>query len=129
MRVTRAQIINGLGNYINQELLPKMGGDKAMQIALDVGVRLARTNDRMTDVFFSRDAVKAILADDGSGYYEIGGLMDALRASVQEHGAFPIAVQPIPWILPQGSTITLHAADIDAIRRKIEGVEGGDGHA
>ena len=40
MRVTKAQIVSGIASYIQQEILPKMGDDKALQIVFSVAVNV-----------------------------------------------------------------------------------------
>ena len=124
MRVSKNQIVNGVTSYIKDEVLPKMGDDKAMQIVFSVAVNAVKANDKLIDAFFKNEIIKALLEDDGSGKYEIGNLMEWLRNSVEEYGGFPIAVPPIPLISPREIMIKLDPSDISAIRRKIEAGSG-----
>ena len=129
VRVTKNQIVNGLAAYIQDELLPKMQEDRALQIALNVAVNAVKANDRLIETVFGQDAIKALLKEDGEGRYEIGGLMDMLKASVEKYGAFPLTIPPIPLIAPQGANIKLNAEDIATIRLKIVGAEGEETNA
>ena len=120
MRVTRSQIVNGLTSYIYREILPQMEEDRALKIMLSVAVNAIKANDKLLDKWLGNDIVKALIDDDGNGSYDIERLVDWLRSSVEEYGAFPVSVPPIPLISPRDITIKLGADDIAAIRRHIE---------
>lgn len=121
MRVTRNQIVNGLVAYIQQEIMPKMDDDRALKILFSVGVNAIKANDKLIDKYLGNDIVRALIDDDGSGYYDIERLMDWIRTSVEEYGAFPVSVPPIPLISPREITLKLGPSDIIAIQRQIEG--------
>lgn len=120
MRVTRPQIINGLTGYIQQEILPKMEDDRALKILFSVAVNAIKANDKLIDKYMSNDIVKALIDDDGSGNYDIERLMDWIRTSIEEYGAFPVIVPPIPLVSPREITLRLGPSDIIAIQRQIE---------
>ena len=120
MRVTRPQIINGLTGYIQQEILPKMEDDRALKILFSVAVNAIKANDKLIDKYLQNDIVRALIDDDGSGGYDVESLMDWIRASVEEYGAFPVSVPPIPLISSREITIKLTPSDIVAIQRHIE---------
>ena len=124
MRKTKREILNGLTAYIDKELLPKLGDEKGLRVALDVAVHMVQANNRLADAVFNHPLAAAALRDDGTGSYEVGELLDALEASVRQYGELPVQVPPIPCIAPTGCTISLHAADIQAIRGKIGGDDG-----
>lgn len=123
MRISKEQIINGIADYIRQEVLPRMSNDKAVQIVLSVGVNAVKANTKLVDAVFGHEIVKAMLQDDGSGMYEIGGMMDAIRDSVEQYGYFPITVPQIPLISPRVIEMKLTADDVDAMRERIENAE------
>ena len=120
MRVTRPQIINGLTGYIQQEILPKMEDDRALKILFSVAVNAIKANDKLIDKYLSNDIVRALIDDDGSGNYDIEHLMEWIRTSVEEYGAFPVIVPPIPLVSPREITLRLGPSDIIAIQRQIE---------
>ena len=120
MRVSKNQIVNGLTGYIQQEILPKMADDRALAILFSVAVNAIKANDKLIDRYLSNDIIRALIDDDGSGSYNVERLMDWLRASVEEYGAFPVTVPPIPLISPREITLRLSASDIAAIQRHIE---------
>ena len=120
MRVNKNQIVNGLTSYIQQEILPKMADDRALAILFSVAVNAIKANDKLIDRYLSNDIIRALIDDDGSGSYNVERLMEWLRASVDEYGAFPVTVPPIPLISPREITLRLSASDIAAIQRHIE---------
>ena len=46
--------------------------------------------------------------------------MGWIRTSVEEYGAFPVIVPPIPLVSPREITLRLGPSDIIAIQRQIE---------
>ena len=120
MRVTRNQIVNGLVAYIQQEIMPKMDDDRALKILFSVAVNAIKANEKLIDKYLSNDIVKALIDDDGSGNYDIERLMEWIRTSVEEYGAFPVIVPPIPLVSPREITLRLGPSDIIAIQRQIE---------
>ena len=123
MRVTKAQIVNGLTSYIQQEIMPKMDDDRALKILFSVAVNAIRANDRLIDKYLGNDIVRALIDDDGAGNYDVAPLMDWIKSGVEEYGAIPIIVPPIPLVSPREITLRLGPSDIAAIQRRIEGAE------
>ena len=120
MRVTRNQIVNGLVAYIQQEIMPKMDDDRALKILFSVAVNAIKANDKLIDKYLSNDIARALIDDDGSGNYDVERLMDWIRTSVEEYGAFPVIVPPIPLVSPREITLRMGPTDIIAIQRQIE---------
>ena len=120
MRVTKAQIVHGITEYIQSDILPQMVGARSMQIIVSIGVNAIASNNKLVDEVFRNQIVLAMLDDDGSGTYELGGLVDAMTKSIRQYGSFPVQVPAIPLISPTGFTLSLTAEDIDAMKRKIE---------
>ena len=120
MRVTRNQIVNGLVAYIQQEIMPKMDDDRALKILFSVAVNAIKANDKLIDKYLSNDIIRAMIDDDVSGNYDVERLMGWIRTSVDEYGAFPVIVPPIPLVSPREITLRLGPSDIIAIQRQIE---------
>ena len=121
MRVTKSQIVHGLTDYIMSDILPKMGNGRAMQIVVSVGVNAIAANPKLADAVLGNQCVRAVLDDDGSGTYDLGGLVDAMTKSIQQFGSFPVQVPAIPLISPTEFTLNLGADDVAAMRSRIEG--------
>lgn len=120
MRVSKGQIVHGLAEYIQDEIMPKMADDKAMQIIMSIAMNAMMANGRLVDSVLENEIVKALLEDDGTGTYEVGGIAEAMRAAIEQYGSFPVRVPAIPLISPREMTLKLTASDIDLLRRRIE---------
>ena len=126
MRVTKSQIIHGVTDYIQNEILPQLGGARSMQIIVSIGANAIAANPKLLDAIFGNPLAQALLDDNGSGTYDLSGLVDAMEKSIREFGSFPIKVPPIPLISPAEFTLSLTAEDVAAMRRRIEGeTQGG----
>ena len=126
MRVTKSQIIHGVTDYIQNEILPQLGGARSMQIIVSIGANAIAANPKLLDAIFGNQLVQALVDDDDSGTYDLSSLADAMAKSIQEFGSFPIKVPPIPLISPTEFTLSLTAEDVAAMRRRIEGeIQGG----
>ena len=121
MRVSKSQIIQGVTDYIQSDILPQLAGARPMQIIVSIGANAITANHRITDALFENQIVRAVLNDDGSGTYDLSGLVDAMTKSIREFGSFPIKVPAIPLISPAEFTLSLSADDVAAMRRRIEG--------
>lgn len=126
MRVTKSQIVHGVTDYIQNEILPQLGGSRSIQIIVSIGANALAANPRLLDAIFGNQLVQALLNDDGSGTYDLSGLVDAVEKSIREFGSFPLKVPAIPLISPNEFTLSLTADDVAAMRRRIEGeTQGG----
>ena len=120
MRVTKSQIVQGVTDYIKSDILPQLVGARSMQIIVSVGVNTIASNHKLVDALFGNQIVQALLDDDGSGTYDLGGLVDAMTKSIQQFGSFPVQVPAIPLISPTEFTLNLGADDVAAMRSRIE---------
>lgn len=120
MRVTKSQIVHGVIDYIQSDILPQMIGARSMQIIVSIGANAITTNHKLVDSVFDNSMVRTLLDDDGSGTYDLSGLVDAMTKSIRQYGNFPVKVPAIPLISPTEFTLSLTAEDIDSMRRKIE---------
>ena len=120
MRVSRTQIVKGVSDYIQSDILPKMDNDRAVQIILTIAVNAATANNKLVDSIFANDIVRSLIDDDGSGTYEIAGIADAMRKAIDQYGSFPVNIPAIPLVSPHEITLRLNADDIDAMKRRIE---------
>ena len=120
MRVTKSQIVHGVMDYIQSEILPNLVNGKGLQIIVSIGANAIAANHKIADAVFDNQMVRALLDDDGSGTYDIGGLADAMRKSIEQYGSFPVQIPPIPLISPDKLTLKLTAEDVAAMRSRIE---------
>lgn len=121
MRVSRTQIVKGVSDYVQSDILPKMADDRAIQIVLSIAVNAVMANNKLVDSIFDNSIVRSMLDDDGGGTYDITGVADAMKKAVDQYGSFPVNIPAIPLVSPHEITLRLDANDIDSIRRRIEG--------
>lgn len=120
MRVSRTQIVKGVSDYIQNDILPKMDNDRAVQIIMSIAVNAVAANNKLVDSLFANDVVRSMLDDDGSGTYEIAGVADAMRKAIDQYGSFPVNIPAIPLVSPHEITLRLNADDIEAMKHRIE---------
>ena len=120
MRVTKSQIVHGVTDYIQSDILPNLANGRGLQIIVSIGANAVAANHKIADAVFDNQMVRALLDDDGSGTYDIGGLADAMTKSIQQFGSFPVHVPAIPLISPTELTLKLTAEDVAAMRSRIE---------
>lgn len=120
MRVTKSQIVHGLIDYIQSNILPQLGNGRAMQIIVSIGSNAIAANHKLVDAVFDNQIVRAMLDDDGSGTYNLDGLVNAMTKSIEQYGSFPVQVPAIPLISPTEFTLSLSAEDVDAMRSRIQ---------
>jgi len=120
MRVTREQIVKGVADYIENDVIPQMKEDRAIQIILDVAVKSVRANTKLTNMVFENKTVKAFLECGEDGTYEIGEVFDRMADGVRKFGPFPVVIPPVPLISPTEKTLSFTEGDITEIKRRIE---------
>lgn len=120
MRVTKNQIVNGVISYIESEVIPQVGEDKATQIIVSVAVKAVQANSKLVDSVFENQLVKTLLDADENGTYELEGIMKCVGDSLKQYGAFPVNLPAIPFISNSEKTLAFTESDIGEIKRRIE---------
>ena len=120
MRVTKTQIVDGLTDFVRDAILPKLAGDRAVQIIATVAVNAAMANNKLVDSVLDNAMLQALLEGDEGGTYEISGILNAMRNAIDQYGYFPVTVPAIPLLSPREITVQLSAADVDDLRTRIE---------
>ena len=120
MRVTKSQIVHGVTDYIQSNILPQLGNGRGMQIIVSIGANAIAANNKIVDALFDNQIVRAMLDDDGSETYDLAVLVDAMTKSIQQFGSFPVQVPAIPIISPAEFTLSFNADDVAAMRSRIE---------
>ena len=120
MRVTKDQIIKGVTQYIENDVIPQISDDRVFQIILDIIVQAIRTNPKFADAIFENNAVKIFLSCNEDGTYEIEGPFSMISGSVKKYGPFPVVIPPIRYISPAEKTLSFTESDIAELKRSIE---------
>ena len=120
MRVTNLQIVHGVTEYIQSDILPNLANGRGLQIIVSIGANAIAANHKIANVLFDNAMFKALIDEDESGTYDISGLADAMKKSIEQYGNFPVSIPAIPLISPTEITLKLTADDVDAMRKRIE---------
>ena len=120
MRVTKSQIVHGVTDYIQSDILPNLTNGRGLQIIVSIGANAIAANHKLVDVLFDNQMFRALLDDDGNGTYDISGLAEAMSKSIDQYGSFPVNIPAIPLVSPTEITLKLSADDVDAMRKRIE---------
>ena len=118
MRVSKTQLINGILNYVENEVIPQVG-DKSIQIIVLIAIKSIRANPALADTFFNNPVVKTLLDENENGY-EIDGLFKSIEESVGQYGPFPLVIPPIPIISPDEKILRFSESDVAEMKRRIE---------
>ena len=119
MRVTKEQLVNGLVEYIEEAVVPKIES-KAKKILVDVGVQSIKSNPKLVDKVLENETIKALLEKDEKGEYEIGELTKTLSESVKKYGPYPVVIPSVPFIAPTEDEFAFSTEDIADLIKKIE---------
>lgn len=125
MKLTKKQIVDGLYQFVTDEVVPTMNGDKMAQFVLITAINFVKANSKLVDSIFANPMLNT-LKDDGGEYYVVDALFAAMEKAMGELGSLPIKV-PIPGLFDSGSekTLTFKSNDIAALRRYMEQQIGG----
>ena len=118
MRVSKTQLVCGIVDYVENEVIPNVG-DKPTQIIASIAVKSVKTNPALADIFLENPMIKVLLDENENGY-EINGLFESIEESVKQYGPFPLTIPPIPIVSPVEKLLTFSAADVSEMKRRIE---------
>lgn len=119
MRVTKAQIINGITDYVTNEVIPNVD-DRATKILIATGIKAVQSNSKLADAVFDNSTVKMFLGESEDGTYEIEDIFDSFKASVKEFDFFPVVIPSIPFISPSVKDFKFSPDDVDELKKRIE---------
>lgn len=119
MRVDKTKIINGLASYVENEVIPKISNDKAMQIILSVSVNAIKGNTALTDKIFDNDIVK-IVGKFNNETYDLDSLFAITCESISKYGYFPIKIPAISFISPTEKDLRFSSEDVELLKTYIE---------
>lgn len=115
MEVSKAQIINGVVNYMKAEVISKIP-DKGFRMTLSAMVNLAEARPEVCDVIFNHP-----LLHSESGVYDIDLLDQVLIKTIEEYGDFPITIPAIKFISPTEKEMRFTADDVRKLKNYIVG--------
>lgn len=124
MRITKEQLVKGFAQYLENDVIPQMSDDKAIQILLDFLIGCIQSNPQMADMILENNTVKMFCKCNEEGTYEVEEIFSRFFDSVKKYGYFPIVIPPIRFVSPKEKTLSFTESDIAELKKRIErGIE------
>ena len=121
MRVEKQTLVEGFISYVENEVIPNISDDKALQVILSVGVNTLRGNSKLTDSVLDNSIVSCLVHKDDEGTYEINDLFTAIDASISKYGYFPITIPAIKFLSPTEKVFKFNQHDFKKLKSYMEG--------
>lgn len=121
MTATRSQVLCGLADYMQREVLPTVSD---IPIKLVVGAliyRMRNVPDSFNEQIFDNPAVRLFLAESADGTIDIDASLNGVMSSLQSYGNLVLTIPPIPLISKQEHTLTFTSQDVDKLKQYIGG--------
>ena len=113
MNYNKEQVVGGIINYIDNEIINQMATPAKVIISTGIGL-LKRNIERTVGELSNNQAVKALGIIDENGLIDIDTLSDELKISMSKVGQMTIS---LPFNMGQ---VTLMPNDVDILVRYIE---------
>lgn len=110
---TLNQIKLGVANYIEAEILPKIGGWQKWVIGAAVSMALNRS-DALYEQLRANPVIQTLGVIDNDGYIDIDTLYGEVKKQAQKNS--------ISFEVPMVGKLTLNETDVDKIYNYIKGV-------
>ena len=115
--VTKQQIINGVIQYVRNEVIDKIT-DRPLKMLLATGVSILEVNPSIADPIFSNSFVSGLEKD---GSYDLDGICKILEKTMKTYGDFPVIIPAIKFISPAEKELTFGIGDIQKLKKYIGG--------
>lgn len=119
MIVNKSDMINGVCRYIDEQVVPSLEDDKAMQIILSVCINYLKSN-RNIESLFDNEYIKLLLCEE-SGGYNIDILFSSISSAIEKYGYFPVTLPPIKFISPTQKELKFSKSDVNMLLKYIYG--------
>lgn len=112
MKVSSEQLIKGLVDYVDAEIIRSLPTTAKWLVGTYVGLVTAKSDEFIRNLS-NNILVKSMDLCDDNGLWDVGCVMDALKQSASRYGKMSLQGLGI-------GTITFSAEDVDVLRRYIE---------
>lgn len=120
MTATRANVLRGIADYIEREMIPTIT-DIPIKIAVGaLNYRLRNIPDSFNPLF-EKPAVRMLLAESADGLIDVDATLNGVIGSLQSYGNLVLTIPPIPLISKQEYTLTFTSQDVDKLKQYIGG--------
>ena len=120
MTATRSQVLNGLAEFVQREVLPTITD---IPIKLVVGTllyRLRNIPDSFNALIFDNPAVRLFIVEAEDGI-DVDATLNGLASSLQSYGNLVLTIPSIPLVSKQEHTMSFSGQDIDKLKQYITG--------
>ena len=117
MTATKNQIIKGVVDYANAEIITKIS-DKPLKIILAMFVSAIEVNHSISERIFNNEICSAILYET-DGAYDIDAAFEIAEKAMNEYGDFSITIPAIKFVSPDEKQLTFSINDIKKLKQYI----------
>lgn len=121
-RIKSETLVDGIMEFINSNVIPSID-DTFLKIAMKTAIITADANKdayvKMVDGYLDTDFFSTLLKLDTGGYFEVEGLIDAIRQAMNECGELKITFPAIKFLSPAEKILIFKANDITALKQYI----------
>lgn len=123
MQLDKRQLVNGAAAFVLNDVVPAIN-DNSFKVIVVACATLMQRSEPAVDKILNSGIVKILLPESG-GKYDLDAAFAALRDAIAQSGSFTLTIDPIPLVMKQERTLTFTAADVDALRRRMEDAANG----
>lgn len=123
MQLDKRQLVNGAAAFVLNDVAPAIN-DNSFKVIVVACATLMQRSEPAVDKVLNSGIVKILLPESG-GKYDLDAAFAALRDAIAQSGSFALTIGPIPLVMKQEKTLTFTAADVDALRRRMEDAANG----
>ena len=113
MEINRDKLIQGVCNYVRNDILPVIQNNN-LKFILATGLSSLEVNPDMANVLLENPLVKVALVEK-NGMYDIAKAKEILKKTIKECGDFTITIPPIKFVLPEEQQMKFTSTDVDAL--------------
>lgn len=111
MNCTAEQVINGLINYADNEVMGKLPTSGKWVAGTAIGIASQKASN-VIDALRNNAVVKMLGIVDDEGCIDVDALISALKASADKYGRFSVSV-------PLIGNMTFSSSDVDSLKNYI----------
>ena len=117
--VTKKQILRGIINYLETEVLPGIGEDRGLQVLASTVLTLIKNDLSVLNGVLARPFLKVFIKEDESGNIDIEPLFKAIKESLDKCKFFPITIPVIPFVTSEEKQLKFNCEDIAKLEKMI----------
>lgn len=121
MTITKQQIVNGVIQYVKNEVVNKIT-DRPLKMLIAAAVSALELNPDLADVIFKNEHIAGIMHRDGD-QYDVEDVFKIIEKTMEEYGDFPVVIPAIKFLVQEPKEMTFTAGDIRKLKKYLLGGE------